>query len=579
MKKHGKFLYRIMFSTVLLVAAILAVSFLTLYFFSLNNAKRTAVDFTEQILRQVDRSMNNYVGNMNGIFDALTEDELAMSYFSDPGADRQAVAERLDFLASARTDIANIFLLASEDFSAGMQAVANGSGAEINPYSNYRKSAWYERLFTEDREVVFTSSYVQNLIRGQYEWVISLGRKVYDGEKLVGVILIDLKYSSIIRLCTDVMPSDSGYVFILDDRGDIVYHPRQQLIYSGLMSERTDLAGSLAAGETVEQEGRLYLVSDIADTNWRVAGVIETDALLQGQRDLIWYFVVTALAFGLLACAVSYLISKRITEPVRSLSRTMAKVREGDLTARAEVSGNDEISGLSESFNEMTGRIAELMEKFEREQTEKRESVLWALKAQINPHFLYNTLDSIIWMAEAGQNEDVVEMTSALAKMLRASIGRDGERATLGLELENVRNYLRIQQYRYKSKLRYEIDVPENLYNRRVEHLMLQPLVENAIYHGIRSRKEGGLVTIFAEERGENLVITVEDNGAGMTQERIREVMDRDREIGSMGVRNVDNRIKLTFGSEYGLKIESQPGAGTRVILTLPDEEVRDEEP
>lgn len=577
MRKRGKFLYKIMFSIITLVVAILAVSFFTLYFFSLDNAKKTSLNFTERVIRQVDRSVNNYVGNMNGIFDAVTGDELIFSYFTDPSADREEIGKKLDFIVSTRKDITNIFLLASEDFSVGMDAISNEKDAEINPYNNYRKSTWYDRLFNEGREVVFTSSYVQNLIKGRYEWVISLGKKVYEEDKLLGVILIDLRYSSIISLCTDVMPSNSGYVFILDDRGSIVYHPRQQLIYSNLMTEQTGLVASLGEGESAEREGKLYLSSNIRDTNWRVAGVIEIDALLSEQRNLVWYFVVTALAFGLLACAISFFISKRITEPILNLERTVKKVREGDLSAKADPSSNDEVGDLSESFNEMTDRIAELMEKFEKEQIEKRESVLWALKAQINPHFLYNTLDSIVWMAEAGQNEDVVEMTSALAKMLRASIGRDSETATLRLELENIRNYLRIQKYRYKSKLNYEIDVPEKLYNRRVEHLSLQPLVENAIYHGIRERREGGLITVFAEERDGNLIIAVEDNGVGMTEERIREIMNREESVKSMGVRNVDNRIKLTFGSEYGLKIESRPGVGTRVTMTLPDLEVKNE--
>lgn len=577
MRKRGKFLYKIMFSIITLVVAILAVSFFTLYFFSLDNAKKTSLNFTERVIRQVDRSVNNYVGNMNGIFDAVTGDELIFSYFTDPSADREEIGKKLDFIVSTRKDITNIFLLASEDFSVGMDAISNEKDAEINPYNNYRKSTWYDRLFNEGREVVFTSSYVQNLIKGRYEWVISLGKKVYEEDKLLGVILIDLRYSSIISLCTDVMPSNSGYVFILDDRGSIVYHPRQQLIYSNLMTEQTGLVASLGEGESAEREGKLYLSSNIRDTNWRVAGVIEIDALLSEQRNLVWYFVVTALAFGLLACAISFFISKRITEPILNLERTVKKVREGDLSAKADPSSNDEVGDLSESFNEMTDRIAELMEKFEKEQIEKRESVLWALKAQINPHFLYNTLDSIVWMAEAGQNEDVVEMTSALAKMLRASIGRDSETATLRLELENIRNYLRIQKYRYKSKLNYEIDVPEKLYNRRVEHLSLQPLVENAIYHGIRERREGGLITVFAEERDGNLIIAVEDNGVGMTEERIREIMNREESVKSMGVRNVDNRIKLTFGNEYGLKIESKPGVGTRVTMTLPDLEVKNE--
>ena len=565
-----RFLYKIMSAMLALVISVLLVTSVTLYLVSYENEKRTSVEFTERLISQVDAAVQNYVDVMESIFDAVIGDELCRSYFSAAPGDLAGISEKLAFTVSTRNDVSDIFLL--KGFDAGrLEVLTKDPTARINAHNNYQKSAWYASLFGEDRASTITSSYVQNLIEGRYDWVISLGRKVTgpDGT-LAGVILIDLKYSSIIKLCENAMPERYGYVFLLDETGNLVYHPKQQLIYSELMSEETELVAALAAGEVHQQDGKLYLASKLHEANWRVAGVLSVDALLAEQTSMVWFFLATALGFGAIAILISYFASKRVTKPVRDLQVTVQKVREGDLTAKARVTTRDEIGQLGESFNEMTDRIVELMEKFEQEQIEKRESVLWALRAQINPHFLYNTLDSIIWMAEAGRNEDVVEMTGALAKMLRASLSRDAEHATVAVELENVRNYLRIQKYRYGSKLQYEIDVPEELKDRRIVHLSLQPLVENAIYHGIREKREGGTVRIAVREQEGLLVVTVSDDGRGMDEARLGEVRKGEQSDKSIGLRNIDSRIKLNFGPEYGLTVESKLGAGTRVTMRIP---------
>jgi len=229
----------------------------------------------------------------------------------------------------------------------------------------------------------------------------------------------------------------------------------------------------------------------------------------------------------------------------------------------------------------MVGRIGELMEANVREQELKRKSDLKALQAQINPHFLYNTLDSIIWMGEMGKSREVVKMTSALSRLFRISISKGRELIPLRDELEHVRSYLTIQEMRYKDKFRYLIDIPEDLMDCTVLKITLQPLVENAIYHGIRSVDYEGLIEIAGRLDGEDIVLTVDDNGEGMDVDALARLLDdegphhEDEPIEKRqgtGVRNVHERIRLYFGADYGLAYQSQDENGTRITIRFPAE-------
>jgi two-component system sensor histidine kinase YesM len=257
----------------------------------------------------------------------------------------------------------------------------------------------------------------------------------------------------------------------------------------------------------------------------------------------------------------------------------MKKVEKGDMSVRVDIDSRDEIGDLGESFNVMTERLDMSLKRIIIEQEEKRNSELNALRAQINPHFLYNTLDSIIWMAECKQTEEVVEMTSALSKMLRASINRQNESATLKLELQNAENYLKIQKFRYSNKLDYEINIDEKLHNKKAVHLVLQPLVENSIYHGIKNKKDGGKIIINAFEKDELIFIQVIDNGVGMSTELADSLLKNERENDKgIGIYNVDRRIKLLFGDEYGLDIKSQLQKGTTITIKIPNQDIESSE-
>ncbi len=292
------------------------------------------------------------------------------------------------------------------------------------------------------------------------------------------------------------------------------------------------------------------------------------------------YIIIAAVAVGLLVVFISYYISQSITRPVRELSKITEKVARGDLSVRAGIETGSEIAVLSKSFNEMIDRVSRLLDQVRVEQESLRRAELELLQSQINPHFLYNTLDTIVWLAEAGDQARVVSMVGSLSKFFRASLGQGKDQVTIKDELDHVRSYLEIQQVRYQDILDYSIDVPEELYDSPVPKITLQPLVENALYHGIKNKRGRGNISITGKSENGCIYIYIEDNGMGMTPERLERVSEKMNDPGVFetaedkgdvfGLSNVNERIKLIFGSRYGIHIDSVYGEGTTVTILLP---------
>ena len=302
-------------------------------------------------------------------------------------------------------------------------------------------------------------------------------------------------------------------------------------------------------------------------------GVAYTQELLRSQDRIYKTYLLIAAAALILALVFALQLSRSIAGPIRRLMQTMRRVEDGDLHVRSQVSSRTELGQLSDSFDHMIAKTAELMDERLRSEEQKRKSEWKALQAQIQPHFLYNTLDSIIWMSHAGRNAEVVEMTSALALLLRSSIGDGSDTNTLKKEIAHVRSYLTIQKMRYNEKLRYEIDLDPQTEDCLLPKLILQPLVENAIYHGIKVKQQGGTVRIESLLEEDRLLITVEDDGVGMTPEQLETILDKkesDAESTKIGVYNVNERLQLFFGPDAVMKYYSTPGVRTMVMLVLP---------
>ena len=295
------------------------------------------------------------------------------------------------------------------------------------------------------------------------------------------------------------------------------------------------------------------------------------------------YAILAAVIILILVIYISYMISRSITSPVKELSRVTERVASGDMSVRSELEAGAEIGVLSRSLNEMIDTINDLISQVRTEQENLRIAELELLQAQINPHFLYNTLDTIIWLAEAGDQERVVSMVGSLSDFFRASLGHGRDIVTIGEEMKHVISYLKIQQVRYQDILDYSVDVPENIYGYRIPKITLQPLVENALYHGIKNKRGGGRITVTGELLNRCVYLYIEDDGIGMSPERLEQINKKlnntyeenaqtDEPLSGelFGLSNVNERIRLKFGSGYGIHVDSQFGSGTRVTVVLP---------
>ena len=299
------------------------------------------------------------------------------------------------------------------------------------------------------------------------------------------------------------------------------------------------------------------------------------------NRWILIYFILLPCLIGF-SFAAAWVISASIYIPIKKLQDLTTTITKNDLQALVSRENVDEITELGLSFNIMTRKIRELLDAKVRETENLKKAELKALQAQINPHFLYNTLDTIVWMAEANKTDQVIKIVRALSSFFRIALSRGKDWIPIRQEIEHVRSYLYIQKIRYRDILDYEIDADESILGGTILKLTLQPIVENALYHGIKNKKNGGVIRILARRDNHNQVLLeIQDDGIGCTPYKLSKIREKlseesDEITGQdegFGLANVNKRIKLYYGSEYGLSIESQYQEGTRVTVRIPLQE------
>lgn len=550
---------------------------------SVDYTKKTVLenstDYTSRLVRQVNRDIDSYIDYMENISSMIIQggDVQKYLFMEMSKADTEEVYSRIvtqfNTVVETRQDISNIAVV-TED---GNYIINDGTDT-LNENVSLKDVEWFEKALRGDGRIL-TASHVQHVIRNNYKWVVTLSKGIknpHTGEN-GGVFFIDLNYKLLKDLCENNSLATNSYVFIMDKSGKIIYHPKQQLLYNGLTEERTGEVleygrdGYFITEE--EGDGKLYTVSVSEKTGWRVVGVADISELMKNKKETESVYVLTAAVLLGIAMVLSTFFATAITRPIKELKDSMKEVEKGNFDDTVIIRSGSEIDSLGNSFNLMTAKIRQLMEQNIYEQEEKRKSELKALRSQINPHFLYNTLDSIIWMAEGGKNKEVVRMTSALAKLLRQSISNDNERIPLEKEVDYAGSYLIIQKMRYKDKLEYEIEVEEDIKKEEIINLILQPLVENAIYHGIKYKGSKGLIRIVGYGEDDKIILKVIDNGIGMDEETLKGIFDKSKAVegsNGVGIHNVQTRLCLYYGAEYGLHFESTLGEGTTVTVTIP---------
>ena len=539
--------------------------------------ERMMEDSSSQVLGQTVLNLEDYLRNMRRVSDAMyytviKATDLAMGN----------VEEQMDLLYEANKDkLVSIacYYSGSGVLTSACPVSTGKSGVDVT------QQDWFREAHEEPENFHYSAPHVQNLFDDasiRYDWVISLSRAVEitrNGVSNQGILLVDMNYNSIVQLLDKVNADTSGgYVYLMDPGGELIYHPRLNLIRSGVTAENSGevlLHDDSSFRDHYNGDERIITVRTVAYTGWKLVRVIPM-ATFQTNILSTRYLLILLVALALLAIlTVNQLISYRITMPLRKLDQSIEAWEAGERNPEIYVGGSAEVEHLGRTLQSTVGQVQQLMQDVVTEQEEKRKSELDALQSQINPHFLYNTLDSIVWMITGGRYEDAVYMVKQLASLFRISLSRGKTVISVEEELRHAQHYMNIQKIRYKNGFTVDFEVDESILGCCTVKLILQPILENSLYYGMEYMDDEGEIHVRGFREGEDVILEVRDNGPGMKEDEAALLLtdpERKPSRGSgVGLLNVHSRIRLRFGEHYGLEIETHPDEGMDVRIRLPD--------
>ena len=565
------------------ISALTALVLMGISFYGRLVSQMTSViqEENQTMLAQVNHSVDSYLRTIMKLSDSLYYDVIKNADLSD-----ESIHSELNLLYdSSRDYVSNIAL-----FSKDGELVDTVPAARIKTDLDVTKEEWFSDTLERTENLHFTMPHVQYIFdndENQYTWVITLTRAVELTRGVSteqGILLIDITYGSLKQLLDSITMGNHGYLYMISSGGQLIYHPQMQLIDAGQLEENIQAAVGYRDGNYRESyQGRIrdVTVKSVGCSGWKLVGVTpEQDSYLNTLKTKLFMVFLVGL-FLLILMIINASISSRITVPIRELEKSVNALETGNLDAEVYQGGSYEIRHLGRSIGDMAKQIKVLMQDIVAEHESKRKSEFDTLQSQINPHFLYNTLDIIVWMIENEQKSEAVKVVTALARFFRISLSKGKSIITVRDELEHVRNYLMIQQMRFKNKFTYTIDAAPEVLGLASLKLMLQPLVENAIYHGMEFKDGDGIIAVTAVQKEDGLWFTIQDNGLGMTEEQVESLLTEHAHVSSkrgsgIGVKNVNERIRLYFGNEYGLSIESEPDEGTTIRIHLPAVDYRE---
>ncbi|OMF81455.1 sensor histidine kinase [Paenibacillus glucanolyticus] len=437
-------------------------------------------------------------------------------------------------------------------------------------------SAWYQSILEANGQAVWfglsDTSYLKQT--GMGFPVFGLGRAIrsWDTGEIVGVMFIEIMGDVLIDELNHVQFGDTGYMYVANDENRYFYHPDPSMY-----GKQSQIKLPTGLTEYNLNNNKTLMIPSRLNNGWHVVGMVPLKELTADSASIRSFTVWIVFGSILAAIGIGYFMTRRIGNPLVQLSRLMRRSEEGDLSVRSKNVGSSEIGQLGRSFNKMIEQIDLLIRRIAAEESEKKKAEIRALRYQINPHFLYNTLNSIRWMAKLNRTNDVDQSVTALVHLLEGSLERNGVFIRLGDELEQLRKYMIIQNYRYDHQIELRIDCPEDMEDIHIPRMLLQPIVENAIFHGIAPLDDTGVIQIRISSQQQDVLVQIEDNGIGIRPERITGLLSHDQDhskhgMTHIGLRHVHQTVQLYYGSGYGVWVESREHEGTRVTITFAKE-------
>ena len=556
--KRSSLLVRMVISIFLVFLILLAVVG-TFYYQSSSAAIEYTIEGNSQTtISQTSHFIQSYIKKLETTSISLTQQKDILAYAENPNqVQAKGIRDLFLTILKADQDLKTVVLVTKSG-----QVISTDDSVQMKTSSDMMAEDWYQKAIHQGAKPVLTPAR-----KSDSQWVISVTQELVDAKGAnLGVLRLDISYETLEAYLNQLQLGQQGFAFIINEKHEFVYHPKRT-VYSSA-SEMEAMKPFIETGQGYTLDHQSYVSQEqIAGTDWTVIGVSSLEKLDQVRSQLMWTLL-GASALSLLACLCLVWFSlKRWIAPLKDLRETMLEIASGTQNLRAKEAGAYELREVTRQFNAMLDQIDQLMADVRRQEEATRQYELQALSSQINPHFLYNTLDTIIWMAEFQDSQRVVQVTKSLATYFRLALNQGRDLISLSDEINHVRQYLFIQKQRYGDKLENEIAEEPDFDNLVLPKLVLQPLVENALYHGIKEKEGQGHIKVFVQKQDTGLVIRIEDDGVGF--QAAGDSSQSQLKRGGVGLQNVDQRLKLHFGENYQMKINSTPEKGTTVEIYL----------
>ncbi len=528
--------------------------------------------YQEQNIKQVYEKLDSYTESIDSVERILTGIAIEHELFQKGTGSRnsinneiylQSIDDMLRVIRRTSTCINNIFMVCDK---------GNYTSSNYFDSDMLIEKSWYKEALIEEKNTVTTIPHNADYqsIYGDGPVVISVVKKVIspkDAKTIIGVIMLDIDYSTLVNELKSSEFDDKNLILLRNEDNGMIANS-YSLDFSKAEEYRGKMELTKKSISTYKYETKKY--------GWKVEVIVSKASLYSKFGSVLNTFVLIVIITVVFSIVLSYILAKKITKPINQLVLRMQDLSKGDFNARVDEVENRDIQVLSDGFNKMSYHIKQLMDNLRKKDYESANARFLALQAQINPHFLYNTLETIRSIAIRNQVESIADMAKSMADIFRYSVDSTKEEVILKDELKHVKNYINIQKIRYKERLNVEFNIDESLLNYKIIKLVIQPLVENAIYHGIDMKKEAGKLCIECSKFEDKVLISVSDNGIGIKKQDLEELRKNlensiDRKINkSIGLINVNSRLKLYYGENCSLSIESDYDIGTKVYFKIP---------
>lgn len=533
----------------------------------------------EEFLNEIEKislvssyEINSYV--------ASSEDNYPIqNYLRDSSKEHEIEASRL---------LMNYITMKDRAFSVYVYNLNEGNSMYVsaNKPINYnyspKQEQWFQQFLNSERKVDYIPTYLDKQTKSEKNWAISNIRKIFDlnDGKLLGIMVISIDIDFINKVNEKLQEDRRSAFTIVDEKGAVIYNSDFEKIgkpFNEVLPLDTNHAALVNGRQIVQSGGKDYILiqNPFKEQQWTTYLYMPLEELSVERANLARNLIFIALLLIFFAVICSIYLSNLITRPIKQLMRGMDQVEKGKFDNLPAIKSNDEIGLLANRFGQMSSELKQLVERIYKEEEGKAEAEIRALQAQINPHFLYNTLNSVKWIASMQRSDKIVEMTGALISMLRYTTKDVGALVTIREEMDNIEHYITIQKVRYFDRIQIRYEVDEALLDYQILKLTIQPIVENAIFHGIADHEDEGMITIRIYRENADIVIAIEDNGKGMDKETIehlkQDVRSSEDNFNGIGISNVHGRIQRIFGRSYGIHFVSGQGKGTVFYIKIPE--------